>query len=399
LESAYFDFFESQAERLGIADRWEKEVRDAWNDGKGTLAAGAVLARRQMSGGDGNSASETVERILARPDVTGEIVSRLASHAQATGQQMIRTRLAEDGAQRSWPFAEGMIHWVNVLDAQGQREKAREILARYDWLAAYAGGPEMLGRTWLQLGDFDRARSFYQVAWKQDSLALSSSEIAGMAGAQLAGGHSEAVRILLRRAFADPACREYGVLIDYLVAANRRWREELEEFGISGSREHEFAAALFGYFEKAGRVTEAVELVSEIQTLVIPAQDFMREAPAAGAITCGRLRVLARKTGAFVEIAKLLDQLAKAGFSEARAERAALEAERATRMNESAGPHWKAAFVAIPANWEYARSLAASQAAEGALSEARATLVRFLSVSMNPLEKAAGLEYWEKLGK
>jgi hypothetical protein len=88
----------------------------------------------------------------------------------------------------AWPFAEGMIHWVQVMDGLGQREKARETLAQYDWLAAYTGGAEMLGRTWLQLGDGARSRGFYQMAWKLDALALSSSEIGGDGAGAFGGG-------------------------------------------------------------------------------------------------------------------------------------------------------------------------------------------------------------------
>jgi hypothetical protein len=53
------------------------------------------------------------------------------------------------------------------------------------------------------------------------------------------------------------------------------------------------------------------------------------------------------------------------GFSEARAERAALEADRMTSINEPPGVFWKEAFVVMPANWEYARKLAEAQVAEG----------------------------------
>jgi tetratricopeptide (TPR) repeat protein len=402
LEQAYFDFFETYAKRLGIEEAWNAEVRETWANGKGAVAAGAALARRQMSKGEVEPAKETVKKLLARADTTGGTLSRLASQAQATGQKAIQLRLAEDGARRSWPFAEGMIHWVQMLDGQGHREKARETLALYDWLAAYAGGMELLAEAWLRLGDGERARRFYQMAWKQDALALSSSEVAGMARVQLTAGRQEAARILLRRAFADPGCREYASLVDYLAGATNqlgRWREAVREFGLSGAREHEFAGALFGYFEKAGRGKEALHVVAETPTLVVPSQDSMRETPSAEEITSGRLRALARKTGGFAETAKVLDQIAAAGVAEARAERAALEADRVASINEPAGVYWKEAFVLVPANWEYARNLAEAQVAEGKTKAARGTLERFLSVSMNPREKAAALEAWEKVGK
>jgi hypothetical protein len=85
LEEAYFDFFETNATRLGIAEAWDAEVREAWANGKGALAAGAVLARRQMATSE--LAKETVEKILARADANGGMLSRLASQAQGGGPE------------------------------------------------------------------------------------------------------------------------------------------------------------------------------------------------------------------------------------------------------------------------------------------------------------------------
>ena len=375
LAESYYPFFARYAERLGLADAWRAEVREAWREGSGPLAAGEVLLRTQ----DAAAARLTTERLLARPEMSGERMEKLA--ALFPEQRLL---VLEAHARKSWPDAEPTLAWVRALDAAGQREA----LGRYEWLGAFEGGAEAMGRAWLELGEAERARGFYRQAARDSALEPSPAVLGGLARVQVAARKLPAARLLLRRAFAVPACREFAALIAYVEASG----EGVAAFDLAPVVRYEFQVAFFTHYEKLGRVAEALALVAAEPGLVAPSGQQADEA-----ITCERIRSLARKGGDFAAAAAVFAAL---HLPEAEAESAALAADAAEVAGdaEKARAELERAAAACPARWEFARRLAESHRASGAQAKARATLERFFNVSLAPLEREAALEFWEKAG-
>ena len=380
LAESYYSFFARYAVRLGLADAWLAEVREAWQEGRGPLAAGEVLLRVQDAAG----ARLTTERLLARSEMSGERMEKLAALFAEMKQSELRLLVLEAHARKSWPDGEPTLAWVRALDAVGQRET----LGRYEWLGAFEGGAEPLGRAWLELGDGERARGFYRRAARDSALEPSPAVLGGLARVQIAAGKLPAARLLLGRAFAVPACREFAALIAYTEASG----EGVSAFELAPVVRYEFQVALFTHYEKLGRVAEALALVAAEPGLVAPSVQ-----QAGDAITCERIRVLARTRGDFAGASAVL---AAVHLPEADAESAALAADAAEFAGDvkKAREELERAATLCPARWEFARRLAGSHRANGDAARARATLERFLDFSLAPLDREAALELLEKTG-
>jgi hypothetical protein len=204
----------------------------------------------------------------------------------------------------------------------------------------------------------------------------------------------------LRRAFAVPSCREYEALVEYAASAKLlgQWRDLARDFELPPASEHEFALAIFAHYEKAGRLTEALALIAANPRLVVPSRMRGEQAPAT-AVTCAGLRAWARRSGAFVETAKLFELLAQEGLQGIEAERVALDADRARAGGEPALGQLSRAAQLDPATWDFARNCAEAQLAARDRAGARVTLERFLAVSLQPTEREAALNLWEQTAK
>lgn len=394
LEEPYYTFFARYAAQFGLADAWRGEVRTAWQEGQGSLAAGQILLRTQLSAKDVAAVRRTTEQLLARPDLSGEHMECLSSLLAEAKLTDIRLHVLEANARRSWPYAEASLEWVRVLDAEGRREEARVVLGKYEWLAAFEAGAESLGRAWLSLGDEGRARGFFRMAFRDAKMEPSPAALGGLAQVQILAGKLPAAALLLRRAFAIPACREYEALIAYVEAAGEasRWREAIAPFELSAAAIHEFQTVLFSRYEKQGRLADALALVAAEPGLVVPwgekADTF---------ITCARIRAMARKSGGFAEAGKALSLFAAAHLPSADAELAALSADAAEAAGDAGKKlgHLELAASLCPTRWEFTRRLAEAYQTLGDSSKARAVLEQFLDVSFVPLERESALALWE----
>lgn len=400
LSASYFDFFQSYAARFGMAEAWRKEVEETWADGRGAISAGLSFARMQVAEGSSDAARTTLEKIASRAEVDEAELSRADAIAASAKLEAIRPAVARLSAAQQWPAAEPLFVYLRRLDAAGRREAAREELSRMDWLCAYPGGAQMIAREWLAFGDPERARQYFGIALQQNPLVDDPILFAGMARVQIAAKRLPAARLLLRRAYASTTCREHEALIEYLAAASDlpRWKEVTREFGLSAANEYEFALALFAYFERSGRAADALALVAINPRLVVPPGMAGDEAPAT-AVTCERLRAMARRSGAFAETALVLDQLKSKGMAGAEAARAALEADRAAAVSEPVLPHLIKAWSLATGSWEHTKPLVEAQLATGERPAAKKTLERFLERAVIPVERSAALEIWEKANR
>jgi Flp pilus assembly protein TadD len=408
LADSYYQFFNRYAARLGIAESWAAEAGPAWAGGSGPWAAGVAVLRLQIARGDAPAAHATCERLLANPGVTGSLLADLDRDLGDLGQPELRLLVAEKNARRGWPMPQATIEWIRLLAATGHRAAARQLLEQHRWLIAFPGGAELLGETWLNFGDAENARPFYQQALQDTQLQPSPSVLGGLARVQVATGRLPAARLLLRRAFALPGCREFTALLEYLDASKAlpRWRDALAEFALSPLAEYEFAAALFAHFEKAHRLPEALALIQEQPNLIRPVETFATPAtpgdpstadPRPAPVTCARLRALAGATGGFPETAKTLEALAAAHAIDAPAELAALRADQAEKNHASPLADLEQAARLRPVHWEFTHRLVDLQLKTAQRPAARATLTRFLTLSSNIKDREAAFEWWEKV--
>ena len=398
LAGAYFEFFEHYAKRFGIGEEWEREITDAWAGGKGDAAAGMVMLRRECARGDVAVARRMCESLLNRADVSDALLEALGNVVRETGAADLQLPVAENVARRSWPSAEGMLAHVRLLGANGSREQGAAVLAQHGWLAGFTGGAEALGRAWLALGDADQARGFLSRA--MEAGAPSPSVLVAMAGVHVAGNNFAAARLLLRRAFAEPVCREYAALAAYLDASGElpRWREVAAEFGLSARARHEMQLAIFALHERHGRVRDALALVAAEPSIVSPAGEVQSADGALPLIDCRRLRRMAVKSGEFDPVAESLEWMAASQMPDAGAELEALRADRAERQGnrDDALLHIERAMGLQPASWEFTQRAAEIRIARAEPLKAKEALEHFLLLSQSQAAREAALDLWEK---
>ena len=394
LAAEYYAFMERHASRLGLADEFAKELLAAWAEGSGSLDAGVALVQNQIAADQKQAVEKTCTQLLAREDSTLRHFTRVDAALDGRGAAALRLRIAEASARCGWPDTEPTFTWVRLLDDAGQREKAREVLAGLEWLVVVQGGAELLGHAWLSVGDPERALRSFQSANKVSAPFVSPGVIAGMARAQVARKHLDAARLLLKRAFSDPACSDYGAIVAWLEARGelQRWREAAREFSASPDAEVRLGLALFTEYETRGNFGAALALVEEEPRLLLAAPE---------GVSCLRLRTFARKAGAFAEAKAAFGRFATKHVPDAEPELAALLADEAEAGGNPAGAvtHIERAASLAPGSWEFARRLADHHIAAGDALKARQVLAGFLDISPDAEEREPALALWEKAAK
>ena len=398
LAGAYFEFFDHCSARLGIAEEWKRELDAAWAAGE--EAAGLVRLRHACADENVESARGICRALLSRADISERAFDTLNAIAIGAHRADLRLMIAERAAQRGWPSADGMLEWVRLLDANGARGQAKDVLARHSWLAGFTGGAEVLGRGWFALGEPAMARDFLSLAMMQSVPVPAPSLLVAMARVHAAANNFRAARLLLRRAFAEPVCHEYAALAEYLAASGElaRWRDVASEFGLAPVAVHELQLAIFTLHERRGEVRDALTLVAAEPSLVSGAEASRGADGGVPRIDCARLRRVAARAGEFDEGAKLLGRLVSLGQPDAPAEMEVLLADSMERKADRDGAlhHVEKAAEMRPESWEFARRAAEMRMARSENARARAVLERFLSVSQSAIEREAAFDFWER---
>jgi tetratricopeptide (TPR) repeat protein len=312
----------------------------------------------------------------------------------------LRGVVAAANARRSWPFARGTLEWARLLDAQGAREEARTILRRHEWLAGFPDGAAALAQLWLELGDAAEARRLFVAALQQGGARPAPSVLAGLAKLHLRGKNLVAAQMLLRRAYADPSCHEADALVEYLVAAGDlpRWSEAAGELDLSASALHELKLALFAHFERKNDLSSALSVISHGDVPVSPGAAYSSATGQQQAITCERIRLLARRTGDFAGAAAFLEGLVETKAPDSASQLAALYADWAESGGDAAAAlrHLEDAANLRPATWEFVRRCATSHLSRDEPAAAKKLVERFLTVSQVAGERDEALELWER---
>jgi len=394
LAESYYQFFDRYGVALGLADAWKVETDQAWADGKGPFPAGLSVLKHCLAAGDVAAARTVCERLAARVDVTSAVLDQASTLLAGAKQTGLRLLLAEADARSSLlRFQPGMA-WVRLLHESGNGERARAVLEQFSALAMFDGGAEVLGRAWLDVGDVARARDYLQRALTEESLAPRASLLAGMARVQIASKRLPAARLLLRRAFEQPSCKEFETLTEYLEASGElpRWRETLADWALAPSMQYGLKLAIFARLEKQGRAPDALSFLNKEPGLI----SFDDGETIRRAVTGERLRALARKAGAYREVGAIFTMLDKAKVPGAAAELLALQADEAEGAGQNPEAVLAQAFALAPLRWEFARRLVERYLQAGDKAHARTILSRYLETSGKATDREAAFELWEK---
>lgn len=397
LTEPYHEFFDRHAARFGIAAQWEATTAQAWAGGTGALPAGLSVLRQRIAANDAAGARKVCDQIAARGDATGPVMDKAMAALAAAKLDELRLVIAETAARKGWPRSDGTLAWVRTLREMGRGEQAREILKSHAWLAMFDGGAAALGSEWLEVGDPAMAALFTRRALAAEALHPSTRTLVQMARIHTATKRLPAARLLLRRAFARPSCREYDALAEYLDTAGDlpNWEAAVADFTLHPAAQHGLKLAIFARLEKRGRVAEALAFAGAHRSIISPLSDDT----APGAVTPGRIRLLATQSGAFAEAAQFLKTLAAARLPGADAELAATEADRLESTGEAAGalPLLERAATLAPARWEFARRIAVHHSKAGDSARTRAALARFLAAGGKASEREAAFVMWDSI--
>ena len=392
----YYEFFQQQAARLGIADAWKKEIDHAWTAPNAPLAAGLAVLESQLTAGNEAAASATITRILEGSFAPRLATAKLMQLLEAPNHAKLRIPVARRIAEFATPETGPLEEYIALLDSVGRREDARSTIAEFEWLTAFTGNAATLGRLWLSVGEPERARGFFEIAMKERPLASLSPALAGMAKAQCATGNPEAARILLKRAYTEPSFRDFEPLVDFLVRSGAldRWSAVADELEIRPELRYELKLAIFKHYQSRNRLTDALALAVSNPDIISPTRP---DGPSNGRVALVTLRELAKKSGDFKAATSAFETLKAAKAPDAEPESAMLAADWAIARGEaaSASPFLASAAQMRPSNWEYVKRAANNSLESGKIEDAIALLERFLSVSNQLRDREDAVLLWE----
>lgn len=378
LLGSYLDFAAHQAARLQVGKEFSGEVRALWADGAGPALAGVALTALQVEAGDATAAKSTLDQLLARDDTPESSLQSIAEALEKAAQHESLARVQERLTQVNPLNERAALNYARTLQRLGRTDAAK---ARLEVLAMRAALNEdslgQVAQAFAELGDRTRALALYAQAARGDRFARNWSTLLQSAKLQAQAGDFTGAKQTLRTAFTHPANRNFIEIIDWLVAAGRldRVETELEDFHLTLPRLAEFRRTLFGYLEKAGQPAAALALAEQHPEILQPAMS-------------ARLRPLARASGGYERVARLLEGLAAEGkgAGEFSLELAKLlgdwaQAELGAGQAESALGHLRRAHERHPELFEIATQLSALQAQRGDRKAALETLESFLAVA------------------
>jgi tetratricopeptide (TPR) repeat protein len=383
LLASYLDFASTQAARLGVQKDFLTEARALWAEGSGPIPAGIALLTAQYDETEKTGAAATLTQLLARDDATDSWLQNAADYLEKTGHGEELARVQERICQVNPLNEQNFVNLAHTLKLLGRIDDAR---ARLELLAARAMlNEDSLGKVaqaFLDLGDRPRAQALYVAAVGSDRFARNWEVWLEYARMQTAARDFANARRTLRTAYGVPANSDYTGIIEWLVAANRLHDadEATADFGLSPSRQDDFHAALFSYFEKAGQPANALAVAETHPTFVHPSFAV-------------RLRKLAVSAHDFDRGARLLEKLAAQASApeEFSPELARLHGDWAQTLLEAGDQegtlaNLRVAHEAHPELFEITLRFSALQQQRGDHKGAIETLQSFLAVAKAPAE-------------
>ncbi|MDB6150948.1 MAG: Tetratricopeptide 2 repeat protein, partial [Chthoniobacter sp.] len=390
LLGSYLDFAQKESARLGLAKDFEVEINELWAGGTGPAAAGAVLLSAQLSAADRTLPEKTLNALLKRGDHSEVWLTRVATVLETANRFDLVARAHEE-LMRAYPANEQYaLDAARSLHRIGRKDDARTLLERL--VNRTVINPEIAGRVaqeFAAMGENARAQQLYEQALRSDPMARDHASHVAYARFQIAAGDLPGAGRTLRGAFANPANREFGVILEWLTAAGRGDQIDagLAELQLAPARRTGVHRARLAGLLEEKNLAEAVALIEshpEIATL--------------GAFST--LRELAKQEQSFNGLATLLEKLVTQAaegsdwpLQLARVYGEWGAVEMGAGKNQPALQHLRRAHELRPGLFEIARDLSSLQAQAGSTKDAIGTLESYLAVGTNPaeIEKAQAL--------
>ena len=391
LLGSYLDFASRQSARLNLAKEFSMELDALWAGGKGPAPAGIALLNAELQAGAKPAAIATIERLLARDDVSDAWLQIAADALEKAQMPEWLVRVEERMAQINPVNEQNSLLLARTLRQLGRKDAARSTLNLLALRATLSddlptrrdGGSDELAAkvagSFAEAGDLERARALFAQAVSGDPFARNYPTLLQYAQLQTRMGDEEGAKKTLRAAFANPANRAFDAIIDWIVATRHldRFETEVADFGLTPARVTELRRAMFAYFDKSGQIANACALLeAHPETL---RGDMI-----------GSLLSMAGKNRDYAGVALILEKFAAQGVADASAGLAQLYGDwgkaEASDHPGTALVHLRKAHDLRPELADVALRLSALQIDLGDRRSAMETLESFLAVAKNPAE-------------
>ncbi len=393
------DLLPGYFEALSRQSDGEAQLRNAWRDGAGPLAAGGQLLRIAFESQDNAAARRLAEQLAAHPAANEQTFEALRRRAADAGQLQLALLFAEARCRSGVADPEAFRNWAAALQANGDKAGALKVLRDLELRAAMNDGAvPVLARAYSDLGEPALAKRYFAEALRSDPLARNYDAWLRAARVLLADGNTDQARHLLRVAFRNQANREFGELVNFYAATVgiERLPEQVTEFQIKGERLRNLWVEVISHYCRKQEIGKAVAFASEHPD-VVASKSEARAQLRALAKDSGRFaecvslfeRVLAQSPGDAPEIAPDLAQLL-ADFA---------EHDLASADGDSALKHLLRAHDLAPGMFQIVERLGGLLASRGDAFAAQKVLNQFVADCRDPAEREKARELLLRLPK
>ena len=376
------------------ADHWlEVELQREWRDGRGDFAAGEQLAAFYLDTRQAEPLRRVVRAIDARPNLPEQSLASLEKRLAEAGFAELALPVSERLFRRfpqNEPYALGR---ARVLWKSGHTGEANQLLEALDGSSVFRGDASArIGALYEELGDSERARSFYRRAAQRDPAGIRSAAVfVRLAQMETQRNNLPEARRLLQIAYRSAAvANDLTPLVDYLQASG-----DLAGGGSHGlpgggfpltfTKRAQLLALVYQRMKTLGRLPEA-------QAMVAAHPGFLAGSPALAA--AWRQDAKPAQVPAFIALLEDAANLADAPAPRISRDLAALyvrwsddEANSDPQDTAARLGHLVRAQQYAPDDFEVARRLATLRWENNQADRAVATLQPFLADNAVPAER------------
>ena len=277
------------ARRAG-ADVWlEKDLGRRWQGGKGDYLSGERLAMLYLETHRDEQLAQTIGEFNRRPMLPEQLLFGLENALMKAGHDSLALPIAERLSRRFPQNEQYALQRAVILWKSGRHDEANQIFGNVTACSVLRDDlTERVALTYLALGDKQQARALFEKVVRFDPAAdRSPGSFLQLAGLDLEAGRYEEAGNLLRTAYRQDACEDFGLLSNYLAASGQLTGQAATQmpapdFLLTFRRRALLLLAVHDRLEHDGRRDEARQLL-----LRYPA--FLAEIPAAAVALCQNL--------------------------------------------------------------------------------------------------------------
>ena len=257
LEPEYFDLRSRVAKTLRID--FEKTLAEEWDDGGGSVEAGARLIVLRVK--NGGAADPALARLLALDGADESVLPTLGAQLRGAGRPDLAARV-DAALCRKFPLNDqyppelaATLHELG-RDADA-RQETRIFSLRQIFNGKLAG---VIARLFADLGEGDAAREMFAAAVADDPGAREPETFFACADFLQRAGETGAALDALRRAFRNPATRDVARIVRFYADAGRlgRLENEAASFHLAPGTLRALFAATFARYASVHAPREAM---------------------------------------------------------------------------------------------------------------------------------------------